>query len=65
MSAKSKLIDNNQKLNSTNKNLLAIKNAFLKPLSDVPITTQEKSVIPTTSIQEIIPEIGKYLSKRR
>ena len=35
MSTKSKLINNNQKLNSTNNNLLAIKNAFLKPLSDV------------------------------
>ena len=42
MSTKQKLINNNQKLNSTNKNLLAIKNAFLKPLSDVPIPTQEK-----------------------
>lgn len=35
MSTKSKLINNNQKLNSTNKNLLAIKNAFLKSLSEV------------------------------
>lgn len=32
MSTKSKLINNNQKLNSNNIKLMAIKNAFLKPL---------------------------------
>ena len=32
MSNKSKLINNNQKLNSNNIKLMAIKNAFLKPL---------------------------------
>ena len=32
MSTKSKLINNNQTIDNSNKNLLAIKNAFLKPL---------------------------------
>lgn len=32
MSTKSKLINNNQKLNSNNLKLMAIKNAFMRPL---------------------------------
>lgn len=45
MSTKTKLINNNQTLNSNNKKLMAIKNAFLRPLPEY-----TGSSTPTTSV---------------
>lgn len=45
MSTKSKLINNNQKLNSNNLKLMAIKNAFMRPLPQY-----NGSSTPTTGI---------------
>lgn len=72
MSIRSKIQANNQTISNTNSKLSAIKNAFLRPLPEYntpssgtsgTVETQEKTVTPTKSLQEITPDSGKYLSK--
>lgn len=47
MSTKSKLIDNNQKISKSNKKLMAIKNAFLRPLPQYSGNTTSSSGVDT------------------
>ena len=47
MSTKSKLINNNQKLNSNNIKLMAIKNAFMRPLPEYTGSSTRTSGIDT------------------
>lgn len=48
MSTKSKLINNNQKLNSNNKKLMAIKNAFMRPLPEYTGSSTPTSGVDTS-----------------